>query len=170
MNPPIRGAAHRDRIWQAVAEGVADIVGSDHAPHTLEEKGGEYPNTPSGMPGVQTLVPIMLDHVAKGRMTLERFVDMTSHGPQRLFGMAGKGRIAVGYDADITVVDLNRTETITVDWITSPCGWTPYAGMEVTGWPVGTIIRGQRVMWENELVTQASGKPIRFGETLEPQG
>ena len=170
MNPPIRSAAHRDRIWQAVAEGVADIVGSDHAPHTLEEKGAEYPNTPSGMPGVQTLVPIMLDHVAKGRMTLERFVDMTSHGPQRLFGMAGKGRIAVGYDADITVVDLNRTETITVDWIASPCGWTPYAGMEVTGWPVGTIIRGQRVMWENELVTQASGKPIRFGETLEPQG
>ena len=113
MNPPIRAAEHRERLWQAVGEGVADVLGSDHAPHTLEEKAKPYPASPSGMPGVQTLVPVMLDHVAAGRLSLERFVDLTSAGPARLFGIAGKGRIAVGYDADLTIVDLKRRETIT---------------------------------------------------------
>ena len=89
------------------------MLGSDHAPHTLEEKAKPYPASPSGMTGVQTLVPIMLDHVNAGRLTLERFVDLSSHGPQRIFGMAGKGRIAAGYDADFTIVDLKRRETIT---------------------------------------------------------
>ena len=99
-------------------------------------------NTPSGMTGVQTLVPIMLDHVNAGRLSLQRFVDLTSAGPQRLFGIAGKGRIALGYDADLTVVDLKRRETITNEWMGSRAGWTPYHGMTVTGWPVGTVIRG----------------------------
>ena len=128
------------------------MLGSDHAPRTLEEKAKPYPQSPSGMPGVQTLVPVMLDHVAKGRLSLERFVDMTSHGPQRLFGLARKGRLAVGYDADVTVVDLKRRETITNAWSASRAAWTPYDGMEVTGWPVGTIVRGHPVMWEGELV------------------
>jgi dihydroorotase len=114
------------------------------------------------MPGVQTLVPVMLDHVAQGRMTLQRFMDMTSAGPARLFGVAGTGRIAVGYDADYTVVDLQKQVTITNDWIASKCGWTPYDGMAVTGWPVGTIIRGTRVMWEGELVSPGLGRPVRF--------
>ena len=104
------------------------------------------------MTGVQTLVPIMLDHVNAGRMSLERFVDMTSAGPQRLFGIADKGRIAAGYDADLTIVDLKRRETITNDWIASKAGWTPYDGVAVTGWPVGTIVRGKTVMWQGELV------------------
>jgi dihydroorotase len=121
------------------------------------------------MTGVQTLVPIMLDHVNAGRISLERFVDLTSHGPNRLFGMAGKGRIAVGYDADFTVVDLNRRQVIRNDWIASRCGWTPYDGVEVTGWPVGTIVRGHRVMWEGDLVTPSVGEAIRFQETL-PRG
>uniref|UniRef100_UPI0035B34FCC dihydroorotase n=1 Tax=Devosia sp. TaxID=1871048 RepID=UPI0035B34FCC len=106
MNPPVRDAAHREGIWAGVRNGVADILGSDHAPHTREEKDHPYPASHSGMTGVQTLVPVMLDHVNAGRMSLERFVDMTSHGPNRLFGIASKGRIAVGYDADLTVVDL----------------------------------------------------------------
>jgi dihydroorotase len=168
MNPPVRDAAHRAAIWAGVGNGVADILGSDHAPHTLEEKSGTYPDTPSGMTGVQTLVPIMLDHVNAGRMTLERFVDMTSAGPQRLFGIAGKGRIAVGYDADLTVIDLGRRMTITNDWVASKAGWTPYDGVEVTGWPVGTIIRGRQVMWEGELTSPSGGQPIRFGEALVP--
>ena len=108
MNPPVREARHRERLWQALADGTADILGSDHAPHTLDEKAKPYPASPSGMPGVQTLVPVMLDHVAAGRLTIERFVDLTSAGPARLFQIAGKGRIAVGYDADLTVVDLKR--------------------------------------------------------------
>ncbi len=166
MNPPVRDKAHREGIWAGVHNGVADILGSDHAPHTLEEKSQSYPASPSGMTGVQTLVPIMLDHVNAGRMSLQRFVDMTSHGPNRLFGIAQKGRVAVGYDADLTIVDLKRTETITNDWVASKAGWTPYDGVSVTGWPVGTIVRGNKVMWEGELVTPSQGQPIRFLEAL----
>src|SRR5271157_5417393 len=117
MNPPVRGPEHRDAIWRGLAQGVIDALGSDHAPHTLEEKAKPYPESPSGMPGVQTLVPIMLDHVHAGRLTLERFVDLTSVGPQRLFNIVGKGRIAAGYDADFTLVDMKRVETIRDSWI-----------------------------------------------------
>ena len=166
MNPPVRDATHRERIWRALQQGVVDILGSDHAPHTLEEKAKPYPESPSGMPGVQTLVPIMLDHVHAGRLTLQRLVDLTSAGPARLFGMAGKGRVAAGYDADLTVVDLKRRKTIRNDWIASRCGWTPYDGREVTGWPVGTFVRGAKVMWEGELVTPATGAPMRFHAAL----
>ena len=162
MNPPVRGAEHRQGVWRGVAQGVIDVLGSDHAPHTLEEKAKPYPESPSGMTGVQTLAPIMLDHVAAGRLSLQRFVDLTSAGPQRLFGIAGKGRIAVGYDADLTVVDLKRRETIADAWIASRSPWTPYHGKTVTGWPVGTVIRGQRVMWEGELLADGGGAPVRF--------
>ena len=162
MNPPIRGKAVRDALWHGVAQGVADVLGSDHAPHTLEEKAKPYPNSPSGMTGVQTLVPMMLDQVNAGRLSLERFVDMTSAGPLRLFGIAGKGRIAAGYDADLTIVDLKRRETITNAWIASKSGWTPYDGVTVQGWPIGTIVRGHRVMWDGELATPARGEAVRF--------
>ena len=168
MNPPVRDKAHRAGIWAGVANGVVDVLGSDHAPHTREEKTKPYPNSPSGMTGVQTLVPIMLDHINAGRLSLERFVDLSSAGPARVFNIAGKGRIAVGYDADLTIVDLNRRETITDKWIASKAGWTPYDGVAVTGWPVGTIVRGATVMWQGELVAAAKGKPIRFLETLQP--
>jgi dihydroorotase len=166
MNPPIRETRHRDRLWQAVADGTADILGSDHAPHTLEEKAKPYPESPSGMPGVQTLVPVMLNHVAHGRLSIERFVDMTSHGPARLFQIAGKGRIAAGYDADLTVVDLKRREKITDAIMASRSAWTPYNGETVIGWPVGTVIRGRRVMWEGKLITPSLGRPVRFSEAL----
>ena len=162
MNPPVRNADHRDRLWAGLRDGTADILGSDHAPHTPEEKARPYPESPSGMPGVQTLVPVMLDHVARGRLSLARFVDMTSAGPTRLFGIAGKGRIAVGYDADFTVCDLKRQTTIEDRWIASRCAWTPYAGMQVAGWPVGTIVRGRRVMWEGEIHAGGEGLPVRF--------
>jgi dihydroorotase len=166
LNPPIRDAAHREGLWHGIAQGVIDSVGSDHSPHTREEKAHPYPKSHSGMTGVQTLVPIMLDHVNAGRLPLLRFVDLTSAGPARLFGIAGKGRIAVGYDADLTVVDLKRRETITERWIASRAGWTPYAGVTVTGWPVGTLIRGHKAMWEGDLIAQACGERVRFLETL----
>ncbi|MDN2583214.1 dihydroorotase [Aquibium sp. ELW1220] len=166
MNPPVRDARHRDGIWTGIANGVVDVLGSDHAPHTLEEKAKPYPASPSGMTGVQTLVPIMLDHVAAGRLTIERFVDLTSHGPNRLFGMARKGRIACGYDADFTIVDLKRRAVIRNEDQGSRAGWTPYDGRAVTGWPVGTIIRGRRVMWEGEIVTPGQGEPVLFSEAL----
>lgn len=166
MNPPVRAPHHKDKLWWGLSQGILDIFGSDHAPHLLEEKQKPYPASPSGMTGVQTLVPMMLDHVNAGRLTLERFVDMTSAGPNRLFGMARKGRIAVGYDADFTIVDMKRRETIKNDWIASKCGWTPYDGVEVTGWPVGTIVRGKRVMWEGDLATPSQGQPIVFQDGL----
>jgi dihydroorotase len=162
MNPPVRDARAQAGIWQGISQGVVDVLGSDHAPHTLEEKQKTYPASPSGMTGVQTLVPTMLDHVNAGRLTLERLVDLTSAGPARIFAIAGKGRIAAGYDADFTVVDLTRKETITNGWIASKSRWTPYDGKEVTGWPVGTVIRGRRVMWEGHLVTPSGGRPVRF--------
>jgi dihydroorotase len=166
MNPPVRDERHRQAVWRGVEQGVADILGSDHAPHTRAEKDKTYPNTPSGMTGVQTLVPLMLDHVNAGRLTLERLVDMTSAGPKRLFGIARKGRLAAGYDADVTVVDLKRRATITNDWIASKSQWTPYDGVAVTGWPVGTIVRGHVVMWEGELTAPAVGEAVRFEEAL----
>lgn len=164
MNPPVRDQQHNTGIWNGVLNGVVDVLGSDHAPHTRDEKDVPYPQSHSGMTGVQTLVPVMLDHVNAGRLTLERFVDLTSHGPQRLFGLVGKGRIAVGYDADFTVVDMARKETIRNDWIESRCGWTPYDGVEVQGWPVGTIVRGMTAMWDGEIATKATGEPARFLE------
>jgi len=166
LNPPVRDADHREGLWHGLAQGVIDSIGSDHSPHTLEEKAHPYPKTHSGMTGVQTLVPIMLDHVNAGRLSLMRFVDLTSAGPARVFGIASKGRIAVGYDADITVVDLKRRQTITNDWIASRAGWTPYHGVEVTGWPVGTLVRGHKVMWEGSVSAPGQGERVRFLETL----
>ncbi|MBN9221173.1 MAG: dihydroorotase [Mesorhizobium sp.] len=166
MNPPVRAARHRDGVWHGISQGIVDVLGSDHAPHTLAEKAKPYPSSPSGMTGVQTLVPIMLDHVNAGRLTLQRFVDLSSHGPQRIFGMARKGRIAAGYDADFTIVDMKRRETITNAQAGSKAGWTPYDGKEVTGWPVGTIVRGTRVMWEGEIVTPGQGRAVEFSEAL----
>jgi dihydroorotase len=169
MNPPVRDATHKAALWQGLRQGVVDVLGSDHAPHAKEEKAKPYPQSPSGMTGVQTLVPIMLDHVNAGRLTLARFVDLTSAGPSRLFGLARKGRLAVGYDADVTVVDLKRRETISNDWIASRAGWTPYDRTQVIGWPVGTLIRGAKVVWEGELVQPNRGEAIRFLEALPAQ-
>jgi dihydroorotase len=163
MNPPLRDSYHQERLWWGLERGVVDVLGSDHAPHTLEEKSKIYPATPSGMPGVQTLVPVMLDHVNAGRLSLARFVDLTSAGPQRIFGIAGKGRLAVGYDADLTIVDLKAERVIENRWIGSKCGWTPFAGRRVKGWPVGTLVRGRLAMWQGEL-GPARGEPVRFGE------
>jgi len=168
MNPPIRDESHRLALWDAVTQGVIDVIGSDHAPHTREEKDKTYPDTPSGMPGVQTLATILLDHVSKGNLTLERFIDLTSAGPQRIFGIAGKGRIARGYDADFTIVDLGLTRTIENSWIASTCGWTPFDGMTTKGWPVATILRGAIVMRDFAATGAAQGAPVRFVETLEP--
>jgi dihydroorotase len=166
LNPPIRDAAHREGLWQAIAQGVIDSLGSDHSPHTREEKAELYPKSHSGMTGVQTLVPIMLDHVNAGRLSLQRFVDLTSAGPARLFDVAAKGRIAAGYDADLTVVDLKRRETITRTQGASRAGWTPFDGVTVTGWPVGTLVRGHKVMWQGELISPGQGERVRFLETL----
>jgi dihydroorotase len=166
MNPPIREARHREALWKAVEQGLVDCIGSDHAPHVRDEKNKPYPESPSGMPGVQTLVPVMLDHVAKGRLSLERFVDLTSAGPARIYGIAGRGRIALGYRADFTVVDLNARQMITNRWTVSRCGWTPFDGMTCTGWPVATVVGGRAVMRDGGLLGDPAGEAVRFLECL----
>ncbi|HYC97791.1 dihydroorotase [Brevundimonas sp.] len=166
MNPPIRNNYHIAGLWRGIEQGVADVLGSDHAPHTLEEKARPYPASPSGMPGVQTLVPVMLTHVANGRLTLDRFIDLTSHGANRVFGIAGKGRMAEGYDADLTLVDLKARRVIKHEDMATRSGWTPFDGFEATGWPMATIVRGRVVMRDGDLIGSAHGRPVRFQETL----
>jgi dihydroorotase len=162
MNPPIRDARHQAALWEAVRTGLVDCLGSDHAPHTLDEKAKPWPTSPSGMPGVQTLVPVMLDHVHRGRLSLERFVDLTSAGPARVFRARCKGRLALGFDGDLTLVDLSAKRTITAAWSKSRCGWTPFDGMDVTGWPIATVVRGRVVMRDGELVGAPGGRPVAF--------
>ncbi|MBM3489491.1 MAG: dihydroorotase [Alphaproteobacteria bacterium] len=166
MNPPIRESRHRDGLWRGVAHGIVDVVGSDHAPHTLAEKAESYPKSPSGMPGVQTLLPLLLDHCNAGRLSLRRLVDLTSAGAHRLFGIAGKGRLAVGYDADFSIVDLKAERVIDDALMANRSGWTPFHGRRVKGWPIATVIRGRQVMREGQLLGQAQGEPLRFWQAL----
>ena len=165
MNPPIREARHRAALWHAVREGVIDVLGSDHAPHTREEKEKPYPASPSGMPGVETMLPLMLSHAAAGRLSLARVVDLLCSGPQRIYNIRGKGRIALGYDADFTVVDLKERRTLSHAMMHSKVGWTPFDGMEVRGWPVATVIRGTFAMRDGELASEPQGAPVRFWDT-----
>jgi dihydroorotase len=168
MNPPIRDARHRDALWRGVEEGIIDCLGSDHAPHTLEEKARPYPASPSGMPGVETMLPIMLDHAAAGRLSLLRLVDLISTGPARVYGIAAKGRVAVGYDADLVIVDLKLRKTIRAVELASKCGWTPFEDVTVTGWPVMTALRGTIIMRDGTPQGRPCGRPARFHETLPP--
>lgn len=162
MNPPIRGQKHMDAAWRAVNDGLVDTVGSDHAPHAREKKMLPWPNCASGLAGVQTLVPVMLDHVNAGRLSLTRMVDLMSAGPARVYGALGKGRLAAGYDADFTLVDLKHRRRIEESWIVCPAGWTPFAGMHITGWPMATIIRGRTVMRDDEVVGNPIGRLVKF--------
>jgi dihydroorotase len=162
MNPPIRGRRHYEAAWAAIRDGTVDTIGSDHAPHSRAAKEQPWPDCPAGLTGVQTLVPVMLDHVNAGRLSLGRLVDLMCAGPARVYGVVGKGRLAAGYDADFTLVDLKHKRTIEESWIASPCGWTPFAGMHVTGWPVATIVRGHTVMREDEVLGGPSGRLVRF--------
>lgn len=162
MNPPIRSREHRAALWKAVNNGTIDVIGSDHAPHTLEEKSQPYPKSPSGMPGVQTLVPIMLHHVNKGRLSLMRALDLMCHAPQRLFGLTSKGRMAIGYDGDLTIVDMKADYEIRNENMESKCGWTPFHGVQVTAKPVMTVVNGDIAMNNGEILGVKSGKQARF--------
>jgi dihydroorotase len=163
MNPPIRDQRHMDAAWRAVADGTVDTIGSDHAPHPYAVKLKPWPDCPAGLTGVQTLVPIMLDHVNAGRLSLARMVDLMCAGPARVYGAVGKGRLAAGYDADFTLVDMKASRVIENKWIASPCGWTPFDGMRVAGWPMATIVRGRVVMREDEVLGEPAGRLVRFG-------
>ena len=162
MNPPIRTKDHHDRLWDAVKNSLVSTIGSDHAPHTKEDKNKKYPASPSGMPGVQTLVPLMLNHVNNNKLTLNQFIKLVCENPVRIFGIKNKGYIKEGYDADLTIVDMNMKKVIKNDWIASKCGWTPFDGYEVKGFPLGTIVNGKAIVWDGKLIEKANGKPLRF--------
>lgn len=162
MNPPIRDKRHWEAAWAAVRDGMVDVVGSDHAPHARAAKEKPWPLCAAGLTGVQTIVPLMLDHVSAGRLSLMRLADLMCAGPARVYGILGKGRIARGYDADFTLVDMAARRTIEESWIASPCGWSPFIGTTVQGWPVATIIRGEIVMREDEVLGEPRGKLVRF--------
>jgi dihydroorotase len=162
MNPPIRDRRHLEAAWAAVRDGTVDTVGSDHAPHARAAKERPWPECGAGLTGTQTLVPLMLDHVSAGRLTLSRLADLMCAGPARVYGIVGKGRLAAGYDADFTIVDMNRRRTIEESWIASPCGWTPFAGHRCTGWAVMTVIRGRVAMREDEVLGAPAGELVRF--------
>jgi len=161
MNPPLRSKDHYDRLWDAVKESLVSTIGSDHAPHTKEDKNKKYPLSPSGMPGVQTLLPIMLDHVNKGKLKLEQLIKLVCENPSDLFGIKNKGYIKENYDADLTIVDMNKDVVIKDNWIESKCGWTPFNNYKVKGFPVATIINGEIVM-ENGKINKSIGKPLVF--------
>ncbi len=162
MNPPIREARHREALWRAVNDGTVTVLGSDHAPHTLEEKAKPHPESPSGMTGVQTILPLMLDHVNNGKLSLERLVELLARNPARLYYAVGKGEIRVGFDADFTLVDMGRTEEIKREWIASKSGWSPFEGTKVKGWPVATIVGGSVVMRDGQLLGRPIGRPVLF--------
>ncbi len=160
MNPPIRSKDHQDGLWKGISDGTVDVIGSDHAPHTLEEKNRGYPNSPSGMPGLQTTLPLMLNHVNQGRLTLERMIDLLCKRPSTLYNLNSKGDIKEGLDADLVLVDLGREHVLKNSEMATKCGWSPFDGVKVTGMPVKTIVGGKVVMSEGKIIGSPEGKPI----------
>ena len=170
QNPPIRDEIYQRALWRGVASGVVDVIASDHGPHSLTDKALPYPNMSAGMPGTQTLVPIMLNYVTEGKLSLARLADLFCRAPARVFGIRGKGQISIGFDADFTIVDMRKERTISDEWIASKVGWTAYDGMRTVGWPIGTIVRGHVVMWENSLLGIPMGCPARFSSPSADNG
>jgi dihydroorotase len=162
MNPPLRTKEHFDRLWVAIKNDIVDILGSDHAPHSKENKKKEYPNSPSGMPGVQTIFPVMLNHVNEGKLSLEKLIKLMCENPCKIFGIKNKGFIREGYDADLTIVDMNKEQIIKDKMIASKCGWTPFNNFKVRGFPVGTIVNGSLVMSDGKIISKAQGQPLEF--------
>ena len=162
MNPPIRKKEHYDRLWVAIKNSVVDVLGSDHAPHSKEDKKKKYPVSPSGMPGVQTILPIMLNHINDKKLNLEQLVKLMCENPCRIFGIKNKGYIKEDFDADLTIIDMNKEQTIKNEMMASKCGWTPFNNMVLKGFPVATIINGKVVMSDGKVVTEGSGEPLDF--------
>ena len=162
MNPPLRTKEHYDRLWIAIKNNIVDVLGSDHAPHLKENKDKVYPNTPSGMPGVQTIFPIMLDHVNNRKLTLEQLIKLMCENPCKIFGIKNKGYIKEGYDADLTIADMNKKVTIKNEMMVSKCGWTPFNNHKVKGFPTGTIVNGILVMRDGKIIEESKGTPLKF--------
>jgi len=162
MNPPLRNKEHYDRLWTAIKNNIVDVLGSDHAPHTKENKKKSYPNSPSGMPGVQTIFPVMLNHVNNNKLSLTQLVNLMCENPCKIFGIKNKGFIKEDYDADLTIVDMNKEQVIKDEMMASKCGWTPFNNYKVKGFPIGTIVNGNLVMSDGKIISRAQGQPLNF--------
>ena len=152
-------------LWQALLDGVIDFIATDHAPHTLEEKAQTYPNTPSGMPGVETSLPLMLTQAKAGRCTVAQVAHWMSTAVAKAYGIPKKGAIAPGYDADLVLVDLENYAPVRRETLQTKCRWSPFEGWELTGWPVTTIVGGQVVYDHGKLNTKVRGQALTFSET-----
>ncbi len=162
MNPPVRSREHTEALWKALADGVFDVFGSDHAPHTLEEKSQPYPKSPSGMPGVQTLLPVLLTFVAQGRLSLQQLSRMACETPATLYNIQGKGKLAPGYDADLVLIDPDQSYVFERNMVQSKCGWSPYEGERLTGSIEHVFLRGQHTVRQGELIPPPLGQALRF--------
>ena len=162
MNPPMRTSHDNEVLWQALLDGVIDFIATDHAPHTLEEKKQDYPKSPSGMPGVETSLPLMLTAAAQGRCTVAQVVNWMSTAVASAYSIPNKGAIAPGYDADLVLVDLNSHKKVQKEELATKCGWSPFEGWNLTGWPVTTIVGGEIAYHQGELNTETRGKALIF--------
>tara|TARA_B110000438_G_scaffold232611_1_gene228359 strand:- start:94 stop:1407 length:1314 start_codon:yes stop_codon:yes gene_type:complete len=162
MNPPIRKKEHYDRLWTAVKNSIVDVLGSDHAPHSKEDKTKKYPASPSGMPGVQTILPIMLNHINNNKLSLKQLIELMCENPCKIFSIQNKGYIKEGFDADLTVVDMNKKQIIKNELMATKCGWTPFHDMSIKGFPIATIINGEIVMSNGKIVIEGFGQPLKF--------
>jgi dihydroorotase len=162
MNPPLRSARDNEILWQALRDGVIDFIATDHAPHTLAEKAQTYPNTPSGMPGVETSLPLMLTQAVEGRCTVVQVANWMSTAVAKAYNIPNKGKIATNFDADLVLVDLEKYRPVVGKEMASKCGWSSFEGWNLTGWPVVTIVGGKVVFENGKLDTDVRGKALTF--------
>ncbi len=162
MNPPLRSPQDNEILWKALLDGVIDFIATDHAPHTLEEKAKGYPNTPSGMPGVETSLPLMLTQAMAGKCTIQQVSNWMSTAVAKAYKIPNKGKIEVGYDADLVLVDLENYYPVLREKVLSKCGWSPFEGWELTGWPEYTLVGGKVVYGNGEVNTKVRGQALRF--------
>jgi dihydroorotase len=162
MNPPLRTPRDNQILWRALRDGVIDFIATDHAPHSLAEKAETYPNSPSGMPGVETSLPLMLTQAAEGRCTIPEVSQWMSTAVAQAYGIPNKGAIATGYDADLVLVDLNHYRPVLREELLTKCGWSPFEGWNLTGWPVVTIVGGQIAYQNGKVNHEVRGQALHF--------
>jgi dihydroorotase len=162
MNPPLRDPRDNEILWQALLDGVIDFIATDHAPHTLAEKAQDYPNTPSGMPGVETSLPLMLTQAVQGRCTVAQVANWMSAAVAKAYKIPNKGKIAPGFDADLVLVDLDNYRLVVREEMVTKCGWSPFEGWNLTGWPVVTVVGGKVVFENGKLDTTVRGEALTF--------
>ena len=164
MNPPIREKYHQDELWKGLRDGTINCIATDHAPHTLEEKNNLYDKSPAGMPGIETSLPLMLNQVTAGKIELTDVVKWMCENVTKIYGVKNKGFIKPGYDADITIIDMNKEKIVKGNQMQSKCGWSAFDNQKLKGWPVTTIVNGN-IVYENEMInTKFLGKPVLFHE------